>query len=82
MSRAKGHTKSGALRACAGVGGELERAARSTLANICAECDSTYDLAVALGCTERNARSLLQMYGVAFDTAIVDLMTWTSRRAA
>lgn len=69
-----------ALRACVHVGGELEAAARNVLADLCAASRDTFDLASRLGCSERNARSVLQAFGTTFDTAIADLTN--ARRAA
>ena len=71
--RPTGHTLTGALLACAGVGGELEQTARRALRSLCLRHATIYDAAASLGVCERTLRRILAKHGTTFDHSIVDL---------
>lgn len=82
IGRPKGHSLAAALKACSDVGGELQETARRVLlAHVEASRDTT-ELAERLGCSARNAHTVLRAFGTRWDTAIADLTHHNGPRLA
>lgn len=73
IGRPKGHSLAAALKACSDVGGELEETARRVLLGHVEASRDTGEIGQRLGCSDRNARSVLRAFGTRWDTAIADL---------
>lgn len=82
IGRPKGHSVAAALKACADVGGELEATARRVLLAHVESSRDTNELGQRLGCSDRNARSVLRAFGTRWDTAIADLTHHEAPRLA
>lgn len=81
IGRHKGHSLAAALKACADVGGELEETARRVLLAHVEASRNTTELGERLGCSARNAYTVLRAFGTSWDTAIADLTHHSPRLA-